>query len=85
MESPSYILVWLRDRDKAYILEGTFSSQEEVIQQRKLSGTLVYDADTRKIVKEDWWLFPWEKEQEGCYARRAQAEDPSLGKWIGKP
>lgn len=38
---------------------------------RAVSGDLVVDRDTRKIVLSDEWLFGWEKADPRCYAQRA--------------
>lgn len=42
---------------------------------RSVSGDLVVNQETNKVVSGADWLFDWEKSDPNCYARRAQKFD----------
>lgn len=50
----------------------------EVDKVRKVTGDLVFDAETLEIVLSDDWLWEAEKNDETCYAPRAQRNKITL-------
>lgn len=46
-------------------------SLEHCASARAMSGDLVLDPDG-KVNQSDTWLWPWEKEDPNCYARKMQ-------------
>jgi hypothetical protein len=60
----------LHDRDSTLLVIGGLATLEEANARRTVSGDLVVDSENR-VVKDDAWLFEWEKKDPTCYARRA--------------
>ena len=50
--------------------EPVFATLQEAAAFRKVSGDLVCDLATGKVVKDTSWLFDWEKADPNCYAQR---------------
>lgn len=53
-----------------YDILGESSSLEELKKKRAMSGELVFNKKTLEIVKDNSWLFDWEKEESECYAQK---------------
>ena len=50
-------------------------SLPEAKRLRVVSGDLVVNQKTKKVVQSDYWLWDWEKKDPSCYARKAMAAD----------
>ena len=49
------------------------------IQDRKLSGDLVIDPVTLRVVQDPAWLFPWERTRPDCFAQQMMRSDARTG------
>ena len=63
-----YRLVYGAPHNFVTLAEGSLM---EVIRRRYTSGDLILNPQG-EVVKGLGWLFPWEKEDPECYARKAQ-------------
>ena len=67
-----------REREMRYPSLKRVASIEEAAEARQLTGDLVFDADTMKIVQDERWLFPFEMANADGYARRKMKEGVKL-------
>ena len=56
--------------DDFVLVAKDLTSLEEARDRRVVSGDLVVDGKG-KVVKDEGWLFDWERANPNCYARRA--------------
>jgi len=61
------------DTPKDFVSIGEFDSAFLAGKARVVSGDLVVDMSTGKIVTDESWLFSWEKDDPNCFAQRAIA------------
>jgi hypothetical protein len=73
-----YITVYMNDFSGYYGLVHQAPTIAECGQYRMMAGDLVFNAETKEIVQDDSWLFPWEREDANCYARRKMAQKTTL-------
>ena len=76
----TYELHYRRDYNTPndYVIVGKrwfFTSLEEAREARVASGDLVVDRRTKRVVNDPAWLWEWEREKPGCYARKAMRHD----------
>jgi len=67
---PKFRLVYGSPTNHIVISEGSILS---LAMKRKVSGDLVINSQG-EVDKSTYWLFPWERENSACYARKAQRE-----------
>ena len=66
-------------RDGKFLpLGGVHQLLSDAMEDRKLSGDLIIVAETREIVQDQCWLFPWEKLDHECYVRRMMRKDSAF-------
>lgn len=65
------------DTPRDYVRGGTrmYSNLREARAARQVSGDLVIDTYTMRVVADESWLWEWERLDPSCYARRAIAHD----------
>lgn len=63
---------------KEFIIVGShwfFTNLEDAKAAREVSGDLVVNRRTGKVVNDEAWLWDWEKAKPDCYARKAMLHD----------
>jgi len=78
MEKP-FMVVYVWENSGNWILLSSFKTLAEASENRRVSGDLVYDARTMEIVKDQTWLFDWEKKDSECYVKRMLETPVKLG------
>jgi hypothetical protein len=63
--------VALEDRKNFILVAKSLLTLEQACAKRVMSGDLVVEESSSRVVDDDSWLFEWEKADSSCYARRA--------------
>ncbi len=72
-----YDVIFQNDYHGQYVVVAqSLKSLEEASNSRQVSGDIVVHHNTTNVVRDEAWLWDWEKNDDGCYAkRRIQKED----------
>lgn len=65
-----YEIRYYQDWSSRYVLLATCDSIDEARELRKVSGDLVVESATDTVVADPCWLWDWEKQNPGTYARQ---------------
>lgn len=69
---PRFIVAFINDNTLEGVLLGVADTLEEARTKRKVTGDLVFHADTCRINTSAEWLWDDERATPQCYAQRAQ-------------
>ena len=78
--SARYIIAFQRDWTPFdFTVVGQATTLDDARETRVVSGDLVFDSETGKIVShDDTWLWEWERRDPRCYAKRMMANGRRL-------
>lgn len=69
--------IFKHDVQNHFVLLGQYNTLQEAADARELTGDLIFGSDGQ-IVADPSWLFPFERDDPNCYAKRQIEIKPTL-------